>query len=159
MINLTTNSWHLRLFLSTHYNLYSLFHSSDYQYEPPKQTNLCQYLRTLLVWFPLMILANVLPYGTVLFAMFYPMYMYGASNYLLTAAIVVGLIIGIFTAIALVVWFATRKFLRSAIGGAAHSIYHVVYGDSFFGLMCRWIRDRHQRICSLITITREGEPS
>lgn len=165
---LSEDKWHTRLYVWTRIQLHYLGHHEEWDRRDneinhvrqlAQHTNLCQYIRTLVVYLPLMVLglagwALWMVYATVLF----PLQYIGVGHWigdLLYIAMVAGLLGG---AIAGQVQFGLLTLPFRTVKMVAVYAYEQCSAGKADGtpglctLALQWVADRHDHICRIIEI-------
>lgn len=169
-MNLNPNSWHVKVYqFST--SLFEVWKNTSYQteFEWPLNTNLCPYMRRILVTLPLLLLF----YASIVWFVFYALIYWPAVHIgltyftslllgILAVAAVVGFVIGVcYVFPKIKVGF--MRYIGEPIGRffnrISDSVSDCVMGSpdapSFCGIMRQWLIDRHDMICRPITIGGE----
>ena len=171
-MHLNPNSWHVKwFFLST--TLFEAWKDSPFppEFDGVIHSNICPYLRRLLITFP-MLLAF---YGAVAWVVIYALVLYPALHIGWGFFITIGAAILIVASSVLAIWGLIKVFPRILIVFAkyigdpiARFFYYVsdrvedcILGEpdapSFCAVLRQWIIDRHHQICRPITIGHDED--
>ena len=115
-------------------------------------TNLCAFMRTILIYAPLILLFHAVVYaGALAIVTILPIYLFGLKGYGLGVGVLVGFYIFVFLAISLGVWLRNKQKSGSLTKKQA-----VVNSDpSFVCVLGRWVVAKKRRICPLITFVKQ----
>jgi hypothetical protein len=148
MITLNSDLWHVRLFLfvsAQWRKFWTLRPKSKYDYAT---TNLCTYLRTIILGSLVVVGLNVLAIFMFGYAFIYlPMTLFGLGSIMSTILMFVGIAVGACSAIAMlfgIIW---------AIAMGVEILNDDDRAPGVVKLTKRWIHDRHEGICSTIEIS------
>jgi len=119
-------------------------------------TNLCFFLRVMLVWTPLVLLLHTVVYGVAIAALtIVPIYLFGGSGYFWGVSAIVTLVLIILGVKKLRDYLEKRRWqmtLREANREA-----NVSAEPSFFKILSEWSVAQKKKICPTITFSRQEE--
>lgn len=171
-MHLNPNSWHVKwFFLST--TLFEAWKGSAFppEFDGTIHSNICPYLRRLLMTFPLLLAF----YGAMAWIVFYALVLYPATHIGWGFFVTIGIAVLIGIAIVLTVWGLIAVFPKILVvfnryigDPIARFFFYVsdrvedcILGQpdapSFCAVLRQWIIDRHHQICRPITIGRDEE--
>ena len=166
-MTLNETKWHARLYLWTRVQMYMLATThpawrtdgdANRVRELARRTNLCQYIRTLLLWLPLLTGAVLVWAFTVTYCLFFPLFYLDVAHYV-GALLLFGFGVA-FTAMLIFIetnWHAFTLPFR-LVGRTIEYAYvrcSTPKADGTPGLCTlvkKWVIDRHDRICQIIDI-------
>lgn len=146
-MNLRSGSWYVRLFHACLYVWASFKYFDEWDREKfterhAKQTNLCFFVRTIVVWTPLVLVLHVAVYGAAVTVLAVaPIYLFGVGGYgktLLVLAIVAATIAGV---VALIRWAESRPRKPEPMQ----------VGVSATDVVLEWLAAKKAKICPTIT--------
>lgn len=167
-MNLSPNSWHVKTYMFAT-DLFELWKSPTFprEYEGGSiDTNLCPYMRRLLVTLPLLLVF----YASVVWFAGYTMIYWPATHlgwpYFRTILLAIAAIVAVISFILLMFWLCPRlgptiwKYIGEPLGQffglVGEKIGDCVLGSpeapSFCTILRQWIIDRHHMVCRPITI-------
>lgn len=154
-MKINQNSWHYRL-----YNFMAQWHAVwlvNYDYlNAGKPTNgkigLCPYMRTILIWGPLAILSNLVPFGMLYLTFFViPIELNGAMGVYWLFGVLVGLIITVVLIILLSEYQENRRNARmSQVKNQDEAEQD--QSDSFWSLVKEYLVSLKTRICPVLEV-------
>lgn len=165
MMILDKNSWHARLYSWTAWNWLrfrgydpDLRRHAD-RFENLSNTNLCQYIRTLFIQLPLLILLHGLLAVAVGYALFWhPIALFGSYSWLSVIGISLCVAAAAIAVIGLIyLGFVSSDKVKSAIETYIDKLANTPPG--IIRLTIQWFKDRHDNICSIIQLRSTEENS
>lgn len=155
MLNLNPKSWHARLYRWTQVSWDRFMFRGNTDESDHTTTNLCLFIRALVLKLPLLVgLYLAAAYYAVFVIFLYPMSTVGGGSYLEFLLWLSIIIIGIFAAGALIGFF--MKGLSKIGEVKAERDAEIEAGRRSPGmwmLLKRWVKDKHDHICTTIRIT------
>jgi len=158
-VELERNRWYVQLYLwcLAVWDTFLLREAKDLRGRNWLRTNLCQFLRTIFLWAPLVFVMNVgLLAFTCFVLVYYPVTRFGAGGYVKTLVVLAGIAFAGFLETILLSkvlrWFADRLLDRAE---AFDSEKTSVRSPSFASIVFAWLRALKERTCPLITIVDE----
>lgn len=143
ILELDRDSWHVRLY---HWSerVRDSFISTNSQ--PVRRTNLCMYLRTLFVWMPLALLAQVWLVGLVFYTFIYfPLANFGLFS-MVRAYVIVVLIIG-----SILAYYRYKKYRKEqAAMRSEPALPAANRGPGLLTVVMVYLRAAKQKICPFI---------
>lgn len=156
MLNLSANSWHTRLYIWTQLSWDRFAWKGDTDERDHETTDLCTYIRALIVKLPLLLaMYGGMVYYAVYVLFLYPVNSTGTGSYL---AFVLWAVLMLAT-VGLLGFLMTRlcRVIEKAEDARQQRSKEIEKGERAPGLwtlMKRWMRDKHDRICSTIRISQ-----
>ncbi len=158
---LDRNSWHTRLYIWTRVSWGEVFGGRGLAAWEIRQTNTCMYIRTLFIWFPLLVLF----YGALLTSPFLavfqpPISMFGTIGLLSISAALVGacLAVGLVVAVAWAFFklgVAFVKGLGRVFEATSDHFAQTIEecqkpaGTGLCQMIWQFIKDMHEHVCSI----------
>ena len=145
--------WHTKWFLFID-KFWNTRFWNDQNWSAPIRTNVCEYLRVMLLYPILMFNIIFSVYVFLLFAAFIqPILMFGFVNVLVALLWGVGVMAACIAGVAGIyhgsVWFRKSEFGKRFIINRKECVDKKI---GFWGLVKQWIIDRHDKVCSIIVI-------
>lgn len=188
-MELNLNTWHTKLYLESRYCWYrmgggklSKVEYLGYAFNPVHdrwedkdwssilRTNLCQYMRFIMVWYPLWIVMNLIPIMLFLAAaLYYPSTFFGTTSYLISVLMILAALVALLLAffglnyvvgwISKFPWAVNMKTSMTdwSVRRVQARINRPEKGPGFFKLFMQYLSDRKERFCSNINITEGGQ--
>lgn len=147
MLNIREKTWHAKLFRFT-INLISKFAGKEYlKWKFEGSTNICHYIRTLVVYLPLLLLAHIVPVIYLIYVVFfYSIQTFGIVNIIATLAVIV--LSSLAVCIAMLGLF--KLFEMTEIFE-----YKISRPDSFWNVSKEFIVANKTKFCSKISFIKE----
>lgn len=122
-------------------------------------TNLCAFMRVILIYAPLILLLHAIVYaGAIATITVWPIYLFGLKGYILGVSAVVGLVILVFLVINLVWLLLDRRKTRiAAQQQAAKPTNADAANPGFFHIVRQWVVAKKQKVCPLITFDESNK--
>lgn len=161
-ITLNPDVWHAKLYFWALRVWHGFVDRAEYQTSRySKRTNLCYYIRVIVLWVPLVVLSYVAVLGGITYALFIlPVKLFGLREFWTVVgviALVVGIIVGIV--------FLASLFVRGVRRAVRFPLDYLEQRQeqkreagkpSFASLIKEWIVAKKQKICPLINF---GQPA
>lgn len=159
-MHLNKNSWYVRwYFWSLEICCQFLDNGNMMWRAEQKGTNLCAFMRVIIIYAPLILLLHAIVYAGALAAItIWPIYLFGLKGYGLGMGALVALVALIVGIVLLVMWLNKTRKARTANQGqkikqtAVNSI-----DPGFFRIMGRWVVAKKRKICPLITFVEHDK--
>jgi hypothetical protein len=145
--------WHVRLYLWADPIVAKFFDTHSHTEQSDTiHTNLCPYMRTLLLWLPLTLAVNLLTVAAVITTgVILPMRIFGWGGYLGTL-VTIALIVLVFLGFSV----ARDKYARWSRSREMHRHHHIDPTPGFSAALGEYAHKVHEGICPRITIERRG---
>lgn len=169
MIKLNDSVWYVKVYIfcamvvGRFFGRYEWMRKTSYSrfyfktdYENMLDTNLCQMMRVVFVWFPLVVILQLLLlWGAVELLFFYPVrYLGWEYGYLYLIVIgIAALFIGLFYLIKYL--FVGTSYVIEETGSLVSSVVNKTKLPSALEIVGMWIRNKHDKVCSIIKIEKE----
>ncbi len=161
-MELDKRQWYVRWFFWS-LMVWDEFKETDSSWRYENGTNLCHFIRVMLVWCPLVLLLNAAVYGSGIAALTaLPIYLYGGVGY----AWVVG-IIAFVVALILAIKFALRRLRewerrqpamhKSEKKNETPKVAPAPTGPGFFEVLWKYIVGLKKKVCPTITFNRQTQ--
>lgn len=153
--------WYVQLYLwcLTLWDNFLVGEAKDIRGRDWSKTNLCQFIRTIFVWAPLVLAVNA---GLLAFAgyvfLYYPVTRFGVGGYVMTllaAAIFLGLVCGAAILSFKLLGAIRDWFFYRAESSASRRNDSERQSMSFFAIIRAWLRALKERTCPMITFVDE----
>lgn len=154
-MKLQNNSWYVRMFRAELALWEDFSDQWDLIGEHEEKTNLCFFFRTILIWGPLTILANIIAAGVIVFSLIIlPLMLFGGTSYLILLGIIVGIIVGG----AVIVSGAVKGLQRYLLWRDRRPVVKKIpkVGPSFTHVVGTWLSAKKSKICPIIEFDQEG---
>ena len=155
MLQVSPASWHARLYLWSHAIWYQFWHKDnlDWYDNNRRNTNVCYYLRAMLVYMPLVILLHAALFAAAVWVtIVLPVHLFGFSGIGKTMVITLLVAIGVSIMVGLV--YGTWRW-SDAIADARREHTRNIHEQgelTFWEVVGAWISGVKHRICPLVTV-------
>lgn len=149
-MHLNRESWHARLFFWA-LGVWNEFRNNESQEVFfRQQTNLCHYIRVLLVWMPLVLGIHAVLIGSTVWAfIILPIYLFGITGYGWTIAVIVGLIVAVF-ALVYFLKLLGRLFNKAEEWRDRPAVEKPDTGPSFWEVLRVWKKAQKDKMCPFV---------
>ena len=121
-----------------------------------KGTNLCAFMRMILVYAPLVLLFNAVVYASLIFTFIVlPIYLFGLKGFGLGVGVLGVLGFLILMTVSLVMWLKDKRREKvCAKEQAVKTTSADVAGPGFFRVLGQWMVAKKRKVCPLITFVK-----
>lgn len=155
MLKVSRKQWHTKWFITITklWEVDYLGNNPRWYGEIPEKTDVCSYIRTCTVLPLIMVTTWSISLAVMLWAVIgFPVVYLGINAYFMIIAVILACIIGVWLIVILNKTERMKSFWSNRAECTEKKATKVI---SFFGIISQFIKDKHDKICSIIDIEEE----
>ena len=159
-MDLNRSKWYVRWYFWSHGICDEFLDHGDTQWRIEQNgTNLCAFMRVILIYAPLILLLHAIVYaGALTTITVLPIWLFGLKSYALVVGAILFLIILVILVTNLVMWLLDKR--RAGINAQEQAVKTTSADASdpgFVRVLGKWVVAKKRKICPLITFVKNDE--